>query len=208
VDEILMQLNLSSYRFKPEDLAYIRKQFDTGFENSSENNRQSFFHSEYDIGHELALLTFSLIRILNPRLVIETGVAAGRSSNIILSALKANNFGTLKSFDITDLVGELISTELLSLWELKVLKGINLKKKFESEIAKINDDFIFLHDSNHDLEWQKFELLTCISTKKCRFFLIDDASPALMEFLKDYFSPNNLFLIKEQRKTSAFGYFA
>jgi len=206
IDQILTQLDLDLIGFKGEDLKNIRTEFNKVFDNSISKNRLSFFDSEYDIGYELAFLTYSLIRIFHPKLVVETGVAAGRSSSLILSALKANNYGTLQSFDITEKVGELIPNELLYLWKLKVLKGLSLKNKFRNEISKISNDFIFLHDSNHDLEWQKFELFTCISSRKCKFFLIDDASPALVDFLKDYFNANNIFLIQEERKISAFGY--
>jgi hypothetical protein len=139
-------------------------------------------------------------------LVIETGVAAGISSTLILSALARNNYGTLRSFDITNKVGELIPSELRKLWTLKVLNGLSIKDKLRKEIAEVKDDFIFLHDSDHALKWQEFEISLCISTGKCRFFLIDDVSPELVKFLKKRFSQNNIFLFQEVEKISAFAY--
>ena len=147
-----------------------------------------------------------MIRIAKPRLVVETGVAAGISSTLILSALSKNNYGTLSSFDITNKVGELIPNDLKKLWTLKVLNGLNLKDKLRREVTKIKHDFIFLHDSDHALKWQEFELSLCISTGRCRFFLIDDVSAELVKFLKKRFSQNNIFLFQEVGKISAFAY--
>jgi hypothetical protein len=112
----------------------------------------------------------------------------------------------LRSFDITNKVGELIPSELRKLWTLKVLNGLSVKDKLRKEIAEVKDDFIFLHDSDHALKWQEFEISLCISTGKCRFFLIDDVSPELAKFLKKRFSQNNIFLFQEVEKISAFAY--
>jgi hypothetical protein len=206
IDEVLDHLTKYDQIFNHANLEELRSEFKTIFDRTNGTNRESFFNSEYDLGEKLAFCLFSLIRIVKPKLVIETGVAAGISSTLILSALTKNNYGTLISFDITNKVGEFIPNELKKLWTLRVLNGINIKNKLRKEITEIKDDFIFLHDSDHALKWQKFELSLCISTGRCRFFLIDDVSPELVKFLKKQFNQNNLFLFQEVGKISAFSY--
>jgi predicted O-methyltransferase YrrM len=201
--EHLTKFNKISNYVSIEDL---RNEFNTIFDRTIGANRKSFFSSSYDLGEKLAFLSYSLVRIVKPKLVIETGVAAGISSTLILSSLARNNYGTLRSFDITNKVGELIPSELRKLWTLKVLNGLSVKDKLRKEIAEVKDDFIFLHDSDHALKWQEFEISLCISTGKCRFFLIDDVSPELAKFLKKRFSQNNIFLFQEVEKISAFAY--
>lgn len=206
INEVLERLTKNDQIFKHVDIEKLRSEFDVIFDRTIGTNRESFFNSNYDLGEKLAFLSYSLIRIAKPVLVIETGVAAGISSTLILSALSKNNYGTLRSFDITDKVGELIPNDLRNLWTLKVLNGLNLKDKLRREIKEIKNDFIFLHDSDHALKWQEFELSMCISTGRCRFFLIDDVSPELVKFLKKRFSQDNIFLFQEVGKISAFTY--
>lgn len=184
----------------------VRSEFDDLFQKTIGGERESFFDSNYDVGYELSFLLFSLVRLLRPKLVIETGVAAGVSSTIMLSALQRNNYGRLLSIDITDRVGELIPSALKERWSLKLLSGINLKNQLSATIAETKDEFIFIHDSNHALEWQKFELSLILSTGRCSFFLIDDVSPELVEFLMSKFKRDNLFLLREVGKTSAFAH--
>jgi|LakMenEpi03Aug12_release.lakeMendotaPanAssembly.Ray.scaffolds.fasta_scaffold459885_1 hypothetical protein len=206
IDEVLGQLSEYDEIFSQADMVALRIEFDIVFDSVLGAKRESFFNSHYDLGEKLAFLSYCLIRVVKPKLVIETGVAAGISSTLILSALEKNHYGTLTSFDITNKVGELIPGRLRILWTLKVLNGFNLRNKFRKEITKVKENFIFLHDSNHAFKWQRFELLACISTGKSRFFLIDDVSPELVKFLKNTFTQNNLFLFQEEGKISAFGY--
>jgi len=206
IDEVLERLAKNDQIFSHADIEKLRSEFDTIFDRTISANRDSFFDSNYDLGGKLAFLSYSLIRIARPRLVVESGVAAGISSTLILSALSKNNYGTLSSFDITNKVGEMIPNDLKKLWTLKVLNGLNLKDKLRREMTEIKHDFIFLHDSDHALKWQEFELSLCISTGRCRFFLIDDVSAELVKFLKKRFSQNNIFLFQEVGKVSAFAY--
>lgn len=206
IDEVFENLAKYDQIFSHANLVELRNEFDAIFERVNEYNRESFFNPTYDLGEKLSFLSYSIIRIVKPRLVVETGVAAGISSTLILSALSKNNSGTLSSFDITSQVGELIPNELKKLWTLNVLIGINLKDKFRRKMMEIEHDFIFLHDSDHALKWQEFELSTCISTGRCRLFLIDDVSVDLAKFLKKRFGQNNIFFLQEVGKISAFAY--
>ena len=206
VDEVLTRLNTEVLNLDLGNVCALKNEFKVIYQSSTDIKRDGFFNQEYDIGEQLAMLAFLLIRLINPKLVIETGVAAGRSSRLILKAIQLNNFGSLESFDITDKVGELIPVELKDRWKLRVLKGMNLGSKFKTEIDKFESDFIFLHDSDHDINWQKLEILTCILTGKCRFFLIDDVSPDLIDFLIEQFGLRHFFIFQEKQKFSAFAY--
>lgn len=206
IEEVFENLAKYDQIFSNVNLVELRYEFDAIFERIIKYDREGFFNSSYDLGEKLSFLSYSITRITRPSLVIETGVAAGVSSTIILSALSKNNYGALRSFDITSQSGELIPNDLRKLWTLSVLTGINLKDKLRREIMEIEHDFIFLHDSNHSISWQKFELSTCISTGRCRFFLIDDVSVELVKFLKKLFRPHNIFLFQEMGKISAFAY--
>ena len=112
IDEVLESLARNDQIFSNVDIVELRIEFDAIFDRTIGAYRESFFNSNYDLGEKLAFLSYSLIRIAKPRLVVETGVAAGISSTLILSALSKNNYGTLSSFDITNKVGELIPNDL------------------------------------------------------------------------------------------------
>ncbi|SVD52856.1 uncharacterized protein METZ01_LOCUS405710, partial [marine metagenome] len=75
---------------------------------------------------ELAAITYSLVRLLKPELVVETGVGAGVSSWTILSAMEENRIGNLISIDLptpnTRLlpdVGYLVPKELRHRWDFQ-----------------------------------------------------------------------------------------
>ena len=80
-------------------------------------------------GGHVAVLYF-LVRHYHPKVVVETGVAAGHSSRAILSAIKTNGNGKLYSSDFPYMkienpekyIGILVEEELKSNWEL-FIKG-------------------------------------------------------------------------------------
>jgi predicted O-methyltransferase YrrM len=55
-----------------------------------------------------AFLMYALVRLLSPSVVLETGVANGHSSALILNALAENGCGELHSVDVSDNVGNLV----------------------------------------------------------------------------------------------------
>ena len=60
---------------------------------------------------ELAAITYTLIKLLKPDIVVETGVGAGVSSLTILHAMEENGAGQLVSIDLPT-----PNTELLQRW--------------------------------------------------------------------------------------------
>jgi hypothetical protein len=169
----------------------------------SKSLRDGFFEEIYDLGPgALNILSFVIFRN-RPNMVLETGVAAGKSSSLILAQLGFLDHGKLISVDITDKVGELIEEESKKRWSLVVLKPLFKKFQFKRIVNSISDLELFLHDSNHSPSWQLFEVKTIMkSAPNCRIILVDDITRLVVNFFQGLANQGSLFLIKEPRKTS------
>ena len=111
---------------------------------------------------------YAIVRLLKPKLVIETGVAAGISSAYILKALDCNEQGKLISIDVgrkqfdgillpsDKPVGWLVPDELRGRWTLKIGSS---KQLLQPSLGKEEVD-VFLHDSEHSYENMMFEFET------------------------------------------------
>lgn len=126
---------------------------------------------------EEAELLYILVRILKPEIVVETGVASGKSSAFILQALYENKDGFLYSVDLPMHFGDenlpyegfnaflpngkesgwLIPDYLKQLWNLKVGKSREKLPGLLDELGKID---VFLHDSAHIYETMFWEYET------------------------------------------------
>jgi len=103
-------------------------------------------------------LLFFLVRLINAKKVLETGVEAGASSQSMLMALSINGGGMLYSSDLAiiltkDQVGKLVSSKFYNNWML-VHKGDreNLPVIFNSET---NFDIIY-YDSDKSYDGKKW----------------------------------------------------
>jgi len=132
---------------------------------------------------------YTLVRILRPKVVVETGVAAGVSSAFILKALNDNNKGILYSIDLPNynyfdylskpeivhvkdqLEGELIPISNLPKEGSGFVIPEDLKDRWVLKIGKSKDLLsnllkeigyvdIFLHDSEHSYGNMMFEFFT------------------------------------------------
>ena len=99
---------------------------------------------------------YTMIRILKPGIVIETGVFEGHSSLSILSALKENNKGFLYSIDLPSpdlpsgkVPGWMVPEHLRKRWDLRAGKSSDL---LPTLLLEVKDVDIFLHDSEHSYE--------------------------------------------------------
>jgi predicted O-methyltransferase YrrM len=113
---------------------------------------------------ELAATTYTLIKILKPEVVVETGVGAGVSSWTILQAMEENGTGRLVSIDLptpnTELlpeVGYLVPKELHHRWDLRTGPSQRLLPQTLNELGEID---IFQHDSRHSYSNQLREYRT------------------------------------------------
>ena len=111
-------------------------------------------------GGQFQLVHF-LVRYLRPRVVLETGVAAGWTSQAILSALELNGAGTLYSSDFPYFrlddperyVGCLVDDALRSRWHLALNGDRANLAEFGSELSEI--DFVH-YDSDKSVEGRQF----------------------------------------------------
>lgn len=96
---------------------------------------------------------YSLVRLLKPRVIVETGVADGVTSSYILRALEDNGEGRLYSIDLPSGLlpegrspGWIVDEALRKRWDLRVGDAAELLPPLLAELGEID---MFLHDSLH-----------------------------------------------------------
>lgn len=147
---------------------------------------------EDKFSHKAQLLYF-LIRKIKPKIVIETGVAAGESTGYILQAIQDNKVGKLYSIDLPfqwyiygsnklhldslpagKMPGYLVPEKLKKNWQLCL--G-NTQKELPKLLRKLGKIDIFLHDSEHSYKSMMFEYnQSWPYIKKGGYLLSDDIS--------------------------------
>lgn len=114
-------------------------------------------HAPFTLQHNadtsLARTCYALVRALRPAAVVETGVAYGITSTVILAALRANGVGRLYSIDLPPLgkdadmyVGALVPSELKERWQLH--RGLS-RRVLPPLLAQVGEVGLFVHDSLH-----------------------------------------------------------
>ena len=135
-------------------------------------------------------LLFFLVRLINAKKVLETGVEAGASSQSILKALDLNGGGKLYSSDLAFIlnekqVGKLVSDEFHNSWFL-THEGDkeNIPKIFEKEK---NFDLIYYDsDKSYDSKKWFYEKIKKNSLPKILVFDDVDRDSFFSEFVKSF----------------------
>jgi len=162
------------------------------------------YPNEMDLNTKSLFITYCVVRKIKPDIVLETGVANGVSTFVILKALKKNRRGKLISIDINSDVGILVSNELKDIWELRVMKRIS-PYEFTKIIRDLDKIDVFLHDSDHSYRWQSLEYNTVypLLLKGEGILLSDDVhlSYAFIDFIKNKnVSPSKVYVLLDERK--------
>lgn len=180
---------------------YLRYQI--AFQEKILSPRKQFFDSIFDLGPGMSEFLFTAIKVKKPSKVVETGVAAGVSTNTILTALHSNANGKLFSVDITSQVGELVDDVLKARWQLSILPDVGREKSFAKYLRENADASIFLHDSDHSSDWQIKEF-TCVVREltKVDLILFDDVGQELIDFIFLNFPESQVIVLDENRKFS------
>ncbi|MER6614231.1 O-methyltransferase [Streptomyces xantholiticus] len=115
------------------------------------NDRYKECALEFPVTHgveaETGAFLYAIARLLKPKTVVETGVADGRSSFVILSALERNGSGALYSFDIRPQVGKLVGHH--PQWHLQISKPQEALSSFVRALRRLGAIDLFFHDSDH-----------------------------------------------------------
>jgi hypothetical protein len=177
------------------------------FEKKVTSPRKQFFQPIFDLGPGMSEFLYISIAVKKPNKIVETGVAAGVSTNTILHALHSNGNGKLTSIDITDQVGELVDGAFKSLWKILVLPEIGREKSFARYLQDNIDATIFLHDSDHSGSWQKKEFIHVVrELSKIELILFDDIGQELIDYIHTSFADFKIIILDENRKFSGIIY--
>ena len=109
-------------------------------------------------GQDILNLTGSIVLLRRPLVAIETGVAMGFSTAVILGAMDDTAAGALHSIDLPPLqvdaatfVGEVVPDDLRERWTLHVGPSRTLLPVLVRKLAPID---LFVHDSDHSYAGQ------------------------------------------------------
>ena len=126
---------------------------------------------------------YALVRATKPRVVVETGVDRGLGTAVIAAALKRNadeGFpGLVYATDIMADCGHLLAEPYKSFCKILIGDSVASLKKFPEPVD------IFLHDSNHDPEYEWAEFLAIEPRLHPASLVLSDnsqQSPKLREF--------------------------
>ena len=125
----------------------------------------------YDVAPRTEQLLFLLVRASRPEVVVETGIANGHSSAIILAALDLNDTGTLHSVDIKNDVGALVPDHHPR-WVKHI--GDGSSAALEGVLNNIEPVDLFIHDSDHSYGAQRAEYDIAARHGSSRFILASD----------------------------------
>ena len=108
-------------------------------------------------GADLLTLAGVVVLLTRPQTVVETGVALGFTSAVILAALEENGGGQLHSVDLPPLevdptfVGQVVPQQLRGRWSLRLGPTRTVLPALTRAIAPID---LFVHDSDHSYAGQ------------------------------------------------------
>lgn len=141
-----------------------------------------------------------------PKIILETGVAAGMSSYCFLDAIKKNNYGTLYSSDFPFLkyenpkqyIGVMVPNNLKKNWNLEIAgDNINIKK-FKKQLNNI-DLLFYDSDKRYSSKIKFFKSVKKLLNKES-IIIIDDLHND--SFFLEYVEANNCknwFIVQSKR---------
>lgn len=139
---------------------------------------------------------YCFVRATKPRLVVETGTADGLGSALLARALQRNRAegdpGELLTFDVDPSSGWLLDGDLLD--ETHVVIGDTTATLPQTLEGRQVD--VFIHDSLHTYEHERFELETAVAHAGERLLLISDnahATTALADLCRELAIPYAFF---------------
>jgi predicted O-methyltransferase YrrM len=136
-----------------DEYARVRERLDVRLDSADRR-----YPDYYTVEDATASLLYTLVRHAKPSLAVEVGVADGRSTQVILSALDANGSGRLISVDVRKDVGG--GARGHPRWSLRVHSpGRTSSRQLRRLFAEIGPPDLFFHDALHSYYDQYAEYL-------------------------------------------------
>lgn len=164
----------------------------------------------YDAGIDLARGAYAATRHLMPLEVVETGVARGVTSRVILEALQENEIGALHSIDLPPLAegwhtqaAIAVPPALRRQWDYRRGASRRILPKLLEELGDIT---LFIHDSLHTYANMTWELQTAWDhVEPGGLLLCDDVEDnrAFEDFVRPF--SDGWIVGKEERRTGLIG---
>jgi hypothetical protein len=161
-DAVELLKNVPLVEFSEEEIIELKD----GFSAVQQQLRSRYEHAEqlqlaypinWAVEEQGSFMLYSLVRVLKPQIVVETGVANGHSSFVILSAMKTNGQGKLVSIDIRNDVGRLVTAEEGENWDFRLLSRPGAENELCAVLHSVAPVDLFIHDSEHLYGWQMVE---------------------------------------------------
>ena len=121
-------------------------------------------HWAHDADEGLARIAWCIVRHLRPQRVVETGVARGITSRILLEGLERNGEGRLWSVDLPmlrtkwhDQTAAAVPDSLRARWTY--VRGSS-RRRLPRLLAELGEIDVFVHDSAHTYANMRFEFET------------------------------------------------
>ena len=157
-------------------------------------------HGEYsDADASLGAAVWCAVRHLNPATVVETGVARGVTSRLVLEAMSLNQRGHLWSVDLPhplrpELHGEIGAAVPEALRERWTYVRGSSRRRLAPLVAQVGQIDLFIHDSLHTGRNMRFEMDTVWpSLGAGGVMLIDDVdNQSFADFLCQVGQPDSL----------------
>ena len=128
------------------------------------------YKKNYDCEAGLASFLYAYILARKPKIVVETGIANGITTNVIMAALEKIG-GTLHSFDVDHTTSNVYTGS--GNWRFHLLSG-SLKRDLLAYIGETPGIDLWLHDSDHGFLWQTFEYNLAANALKSKGILVSD----------------------------------
>jgi predicted O-methyltransferase YrrM len=118
---------------------------------------QLVFPQDFSAGTHISRVLYFIVRARKPQTVLETGVANGHMTVVLLAALGRNEGGELHSTDVRPDVGCLLSPSERRSWNYHLLPPAQVRTSFTAVLKRLPTVDLFFHDSQHGYGWQSFE---------------------------------------------------
>lgn len=118
---------------------------------------QLVFPHEFGVESVTSRLLYLIARSMRPATVVETGVANGHTTVVLLEALRRNGSGELHSTDVEPSVGCLLGPLERRTWHYHQLPRTNPRRHLTALLGALAPIDFFFHDSAHGYAWQNLE---------------------------------------------------